>query len=557
MIAFRRAIQLLSLGLFLSLLTLAVCSVNTLVPLELFLQIDPGLGILTAVSVRSLGLFLVPALLTLLVTFFFGRIFCGYFCPMGTTLDGGDRLICSKKKIGRKRSHFPKVKYWLLFFLLGAALMGVSLVFLTSPLSLVTRFYGLLIHPILAYFVHQVLTILHPLADALGFTALAFMQTATPRFNTQMFILLFFAVLFATARVSPRFWCRNLCPSGAILAFCARKPLMRRQVSNTCTACGKCVNACPMAAILPEEPQETRHEECIVCRTCEAVCPEQAISFGVSKGSLKASSGGGVSMDRRQWLCAGFLGAVVAGTGLTGLYAPQRKPGPGQVAPPGFLRPPGSVPEESFLSRCVRCGECMAACPTNTLQPIWFETGFTAVFSPVLTPRRGYCSPECHMCGQVCPTGAIRNISPGERIWAKTGTAVIYPSRCLAWEQQKSCMVCDEVCPYKAIVFQKEPGNPVPVPRVNESRCAGCGYCEHYCPVHNQAAIVVIPMGAFRFAEGSYEAQGKAEGLMLSIHRKTIDGLPHQNTNGQEGFAPGFDMGPSEKTKSFKGFDAS
>jgi ferredoxin len=556
MIAFRRAIQLLSLGLFLFLMTLAVCSVNTRVPLDLFLQMDPGLGILTAISARSLGFFLVPALVTMLATFFFGRIFCGYFCPMGTTLDGGYRLICSKKKTRRKRPHFPQVKYVLVFFLLGAALIGVSLVFLTSPLSLVTRFYGLLIHPILAYFVHQVLALLNPLADALGFTTLAFMQTATPRFNTQMFILLFFAVLFATARFSPRFWCRNLCPSGAILAFCARKPLVRRQVSNTCTLCGKCVNACPMAAILPEEPQRTRHDECIVCRTCEAVCPEHAISFGVSRESREALSQID-ALDRRQWLFAGFLGAVLAGTGLTGLYAPQRKPGPGQVAPPGFLRPPGSLPEESFLARCVRCGECMAACPTNTLQPIWFETGFTAAFSPVLTPRRGYCSPQCRMCGQVCPTGAIRNLSRGERIWAKTGTAVIYPSRCLAWEQQKSCMVCDEVCPYKAIVFQKETGNPVPVPRVNESRCAGCGYCEHYCPVHNRAAIVVIPMGAFRFAEGSYKAQGEAEGLTLSIHQKSSENGRYHHRKEQLEFAPGFDMGPAEKTKSFRGFDDS
>ena len=141
MIAFRRAIQLLSLGLFLFLLTLAVCSVNTRVPLDLFLQIDPGLGILTAVSDRSLGFFVVPALITLLATFFFGRIFCGYFCPMGTTLDGGDRLICLKKKTWRKRSHFPKVKYWLAVFPSGGSAYGRQ-----SGFSDVTPLFG---HPVL------------------------------------------------------------------------------------------------------------------------------------------------------------------------------------------------------------------------------------------------------------------------------------------------------------------------------------------------------------------------------------------------------------------------
>ena len=74
-------------------------------------------------------------------------------------------------------------------------------------------------------------------------------------------------------------------------------------------------------------------------------------------------------------------------------------------------------------------------------------------------------------------------------------------------------MVCDEVCPYDAIDFMREPGNPVPVPHVNEDRCAGCGYCEHHCPIQNQAAIVVTPLGALRPAQGSYEVLAKSQGL--------------------------------------------
>jgi len=82
------------------------------------------------------------------------------------------------------------------------------------------------------------------------------------------------------------------------------------------------------------------------------------------------------------------------------------------------------------------------------------------------------------MCGEVCPTDAIRKLSPDERIWAKTGTAIIFRRKCLAWEQQKSCMVCDEVCRYKAVEFRKEPGNPVPVPQVREEKCAALSQIE-------------------------------------------------------------------------------
>ena len=145
------------------------------------------------------------------------------------------------------------------------------------------------------------------------------------------------------------------------------------------------------------------------------------------------------------------------------------------------------------------------------------------------------------MCGEVCPTGAIRIMSLNERVWAKTGTAVIFREKCLAWEQQKSCMVCDEVCPYKAVEFIKEPGNRVPVPRVNEEKCAGCGYCEHFCPVQNQAAIVVTPMGAIRMSEGSYVAEGKNQGLNLSIRPKSAHDAQPENKDWGKGFAPGFE----------------
>ena len=540
MILFRRIIQVFSLGLFLLLLAMAAVSLHSSAPLDLFLRLDPGLTLLTAISAGTLTAAFVPALLVLMATFFFGRIFCGYLCPMGVTLDGGDKLFGPRKKPVGLTENPRRLKYMVLCFLLGSALLGVSLVFLAAPLSLITRFYGLLVHPILAFFAHGCLGLLHPLAEQLNLNAIIFIQVATPRFATLLFILGFFCTLFALARISPRFWCRNLCPSGALMAIFSVKPVIRRCVSDACTACGKCIRVCPMNAIIAENPLETRHEECLVCRTCEALCPEQAISFGRVKRE-RTSHKASFSSSRRHFVYSGIAGVVVAATGHTGLLAPQGKPGPGQVLPPGLLRPPGAFPESAFLARCVRCGECMAACPTNTLQPIWFDAGFMALFSPVLTPRRGYCSPECRMCGEVCPTDAIRALSPKERIWAKTGTAVIDFSRCLAWEQQKSCMVCDEVCPYKAVAFRKEPGNPVPVPRVDENKCAGCGYCEHYCPVQNRAAIVVMAMGALRLSEGSYSIQGKAQGLQLSIHAGPGYGNLPENAGEENGFAPGFD----------------
>jgi MauM/NapG family ferredoxin protein len=376
-------------------------------------------------------------------------------------------------------------------------------------------------------------------------------------FSTLPFLLLFFTALFALNRISPRFWCRYICPSGALLGLLSTKPVIRRQVSDACSFCGICAKSCPMGAISPNDVKQTHHQECSVCRTCENACPEKAIFFSrrVKKGRKVESQR--ILPSRRQFLLSGLAGAGLAITGLTGLHSLHGKSGPGQVAPEGLIRPPGSLPEMDFLARCVRCGACMSACPTNTLQPIWFEAGWLGLFSPELTPKRGFCNPECHQCALVCPTQAIPYLNREERIWAKTGTATINRQKCLAWEQQKPCMVCDEVCPFKAVEFRREEGNPVAVPEVNENRCAGCGYCEHYCPVQNQAAIIVTPNGALRLGKGSYEKQARAQGLELVIRPKGAYGYRVPSFLDASGTAPGFeeDQDENRSPKSAPGFD--
>ena len=543
MIAFRRTMQIASLALFLFLLWAVVSSAFLSLPLDLFLRMDPFLWLGTALSTRNLSVTFVPALVVLLLTFLMGRVFCGYLCPMGTTLDGADRLFKANQK-GRRGPWLRAIKYVLLAFVVGAAFLGISYVFLASPLSLITRFYGLLLQPVLALITNNGVHLLRFLGERFGLELFPFTQIATPKFATQFFILFFFVLLFAATILSPRFWCRYICPAGAILALAAGKPWIRRHVTDACTACGACVKSCPMKAIEEEAESQTRHRECIVCRTCEKVCPVAAVSFRTSRRS-KTVLHEPLHYGRRQFLLAGTAGAGTALVGLTGLPTLYEKAAVGQVLDPDLLRPPAALPEKQFLAQCVRCGECMAACPTNTLQPIWLKAGLSGLFSPALTPRRGYCHPECHLCADLCPTGAILLLSQEDRIWAKTGTAVISRQTCLAWEYQKSCMVCDEVCPYKAVDFGLEKGISVPVPRVNESRCSGCGYCEYYCPVQNRAAITVSPMGALRLKDRDYQVRGREEGLDLSLKEKGTEGYPAPEDT-YTGPAPGFDLNDAE-----------
>ena len=545
----RRVVQVLSLLVFLFLLSAAAYGGLYELPLDLFLRLDPFLVGGTALAGRILTWTFLPALLVIISTVFLGRAFCGYVCPMGTTLDGSDRIVGRSKRKGKPDvERLRPIKYYILWFLLGAAVLGVSLVLLASPLSLITRLYGLVVFPIVELGAEQVVGALRPAAEKLNWISLMFLQFHPPKFRTALFVLSMFAGIFALGRIAPRFWCRYLCPAGALLGLFSFRPLIRRAVSDDkCTRCGKCVRACPMDAIPLDEPVLTRHAECVACLTCQRVCPEDAVRFPFRpKTAIPVAEQPWAG--RRQFLAAGLAGLGTAAVGWGALETVKPISGEGQVRPPGLLRPPGAKPEAEFLALCVRCGECMAACPTNTIQPVWFQAGPLGIFSPALTPRRGFCDPRCNRCGQVCPTEAIRPLPLTDRPFVKTGTAVIRRERCLAWEQQKACVVCDEVCPFDAIDLVRVPDNPAAVPVVKEDKCAGCGYCEHFCPVQNRAAVEVVPFGEIRVSSGSYRRESADRGLQLMLQpEKTYPAPtdPSETGDSAPGFQPDTGTGPA------------
>ena len=247
-------------------------------------------------------------------------------------------------------------------------------------------------------------------------------------------------------------------------------------------------------------PENVRLSECIQCRTCVEACNQKAIRFPAFPSSDQGGEYLPVDFSRR-----GFLYSATGGLSLAFLV--DRTPFTRLQGKRQLIRPPGAIPETDFMRTCVRCAECMKSCPTNTLQPCLWESGLVGLWTPKMDLRFAPCEQNCNVCGKVCPIQAIRSVSLEEKTHAKVGTALLNRDLCLVWAQDKLCLICDEICPYNAIVFRTVEGYRRPV--VVASRCNGCGFCEQRCPVQGESAIIVATNGEIRLKEGSYVEEAK------------------------------------------------
>jgi polyferredoxin len=428
----------------------------------------------------------------LVLTVFLGRVFCGWACPFGTLQHFVHWLFFPKgakrRRLGNRYRRLYLTKYVVLLMLLAGALLGTLQIGLLDPIALMSR---------------SVADAVYPAIDAglrgLGLPGIH--PSATPYFSGAWLIGAIFVSFLALGAVIPRFFCRILCPLGALLGIFSRFSLFRiHRVKEACTDCNLCPKGCEGAA---EPEARVRLAECMVCMNCLEDCPDAAIQYRFlppAESAIPATELGA----RRAVLAA--AGGFLAFTFLRQSGAALAKSGE-----PGVIRPPGTLPEEEFLARCIKCDACLNVCPTNVLHPAGLEAGFEGIWTPKLDFRTGYCDVSCTLCGTVCPTGAIHRLTPaqrngqetredGRKVVERIGTAAYDRGRCLPWAMDLPCVVCEEVCPTspKAIVSRKERvttrdgGKKVMQrPYVDPELCVGCGICEKECPVRGPAAIRV------------------------------------------------------------------
>lgn len=188
-------------------------------------------------------------------------------------------------------------------------------------------------------------------------------------------------------------------------------------------------------------------------------------------------------MQRRR-----FLKAASGGT-LLGFLAGFVRPAAARAAPRRYLRPPGALAEDEFLSRCIRCGKCAEVCPNRCIQFFDLSNGLRSSDTPFIAPREKSCI-LCMKCGDACPTGAIQPIEKKLQPildHVKMGHAVVDETLCLSF-QGKTCGVCYRACPLPDIAIYT---GMLEQPHVTD-KCIGCGLCERSC-IQMPQAIRIIP----------------------------------------------------------------
>jgi MauM/NapG family ferredoxin protein len=491
----REGVQILALFLFLILFVFTSAQRPQRFGTDLFSRLDPLIMITASLAGRVLVSGFLLAGLTLLLTLLFGRVWCGWLCPLGTLLEW---LSPRHSRLKSPSEKWRTVKYVLLLVILFAAVLGNQTLVFLDPITILNRTFATAILPSLRSMIVEGETWLYgfsflwPLLDLIHYAVVQpLFQEVQPVFGLVALMAAFFGGLVALNWWAERFWCRYLCPLGGLLGLVSRLSLVRRKVADECALCARCTHQCPTGTVDPGDNYRSDPAECIVCFDCLTDCTRQGIGFRLHVPDWRPAQGHEYDPTRRQLLAA--LGVSVVGVALAGVEPITKR------EPAMMIRPPGAT-LVNFSSLCIRCGACVRVCPTQGLQPSLFEGGVQNLLTPHLVPRLGYCSFSCNACGQICPTGAIPALVLEDKQGVRIGLASVNRDRCLPWAHNIPCIVCEEACPVadKAIWLEEvEVLNTqqnlvfLQRPRVIEELCTGCGICEYQCPMGGAAAIRV------------------------------------------------------------------
>lgn len=394
----------------------------------LYLQLGPQLAkLFLDFSFKTL----IIVLGALMFTFLFGRFYCSLICPFGLMQDFIGTVL--NRKTG-KTSNFYKARYLIAFIVFSLLFAGT-----VAGLKLLDPYTNFSI--IVSNFFHSTsqLSLIMAIVIVLIITVLVFFKN--------------------------RIFCTMICPVGTILGLFSKYGIYQLKMNSDCINCGKCEQDCPVGCI---DGNIIDNERCIRCLKCLCSCPQHSVEYDMVKNNDVK-----FDISKRKFIinCA-FAGIALIAVKNGFLWAKDNF----QIIKKRPICPPGAESYEKLMDKCISCNLCVLNCKGKVLKSP--DNDYNTVH---LDFSSGKCEYDCNLCGKLCPTGAIKEMSLKEKQHCKIGTAQLNSSVCIG------CCRCVDVCPTEALKFESN-GR---LPKLNEPLCIGCGACENTCPVN---AISVIPL---------------------------------------------------------------
>lgn len=436
----------------------------------------------------------IPALLALnigvliflvLTTLIFGRVYCSSLCPMGVYQDIVSWF--SKRFSKKKKYTYSKAKtilrWGILSIVLVAFLFGFTfLLGLLDPYGAYGRMVTHIFRP--AYFLGN--NLLEKIFTS--FNNHTFYQVgiySLSLFSTIVAMLTLLGVGVLAWR-NGRTYCNTLCPVGTILGFLNKYALYKLQFGDGCGQCGKCSRTCKSSCI-DVKNKKIDYSRCVNCFDCMDVCDFSAMEYRFSYTATKTVKNDDVDQSKRRFITA-LAVTSVAGTRLFAARLPLLKKH--QIKKQLPIAPPGVKSVEKFQKKCISCHLCVSKCPSHVLKPALNEYGFEGIMQPLMYFDKGFCNYDCTLCTEVCPTGALSELTKEEKHVNQMGKVQYVKENCIVYEHETQCGACSEHCPTQAVFMIPYKGD-LTIPSTNTSICVGCGGCEYVCPAKPYKAIYV------------------------------------------------------------------
>ena len=428
----------------------------------------------------------------LILTLFFGRVYCSTICPLGTLQD----VIGFLGRRIRKRHSYqysaPRnaIRYVILALTVVFLIAGTGLMLnLLDPFSTFGRIFSNLVRPVVLSMNNLAAMVLEPMGVH------AFYRIPWPviaPLSVGVAIAMLVLVVLLSVKHG-RLYCNTVCPVGALLGLIARFSLFRITVdSDACTGCKLCERACK-AGCIDIRNNSVDATRCVGCYNCFAVCRDNALRL--ERGWRLTPRSPQPEQDRRSFIRNSMLWLIgfSAITERTNEVL-QSKPTTIPIPPTSPVSPPGSISIAHFTSTCTACHLCVSICPSRVLVPSFLEFGLSGMMQPRMNYQAGHCDYDCMACMDVCPSGAILPMSSEKKKLTQLGVAKFIKRNCVVYTDNTDCGACSEHCPTKAVKMVPYP-NPVNkellIPEVKEELCIGCGACEYACPTRPYKAIYV------------------------------------------------------------------